>query len=170
MLWWDSRACTCVPWYRRPEHVELRPPGEGEHFSCEHGNKQASRFTWACGLKSKQKQPFFSMPELLWVPQSDRFEPLQSYLVEIKAQFKKRVIDKWCESCVSFSPCLYTWGVAGWSSICPMRITQFHYIDHLDDRLVPEAWRYIEEQTVLELSAMSQTLCLTCIGNQLEWS
>lgn len=59
-------------------------------------------------------------------------------------------------------------GVAELSSICPMRMTQFHWIDHLEERIVPEAWRYIGEQTVLELSAMSQTLSLTYTINQNE--
>lgn len=56
-------------------------------------------------------------------------------------------------------------GVAKLSSMCHMTVAQFHWTGHLDDLIFPETWRSTAER---ELSAMSQTLCLTYIINQLE--
>lgn len=37
-------------------------------------------------------------------------------------------------------------GMAELSSICPVRVTQFHWVKHIDAMIFLEAWRYIVEQ------------------------
>lgn len=136
-----TAGCSSLQW-----HViwmqRVEAAGGKESISYVNMEVQASTFTRACGLKKKQKQPFSPIPELPWVLQSHKFEPLQSYFVEMKSQFKKRVIDQtmWIMHEFLRLPLeRKPGGVAELSSVCPMRVTQFHRTDHLDDKIFPEA-------------------------------